>query len=59
MYVLFDKTGNFIAYSDNFPDLPNTDIFKLKLKEEESDVSKWHWEGDMFNGRMVKKSIEN
>jgi hypothetical protein len=58
MCVLFDKDGDFIAYSDDFPDLPNTDIFKLELTEETSDLSKWEWKGNMFNGKMVKKNIE-
>jgi hypothetical protein len=54
MYALFDKNKQFIGYSPDFPDTPGLDIFKLEIPEDKSDITKWKWEGDMFNGRMVE-----
>jgi hypothetical protein len=54
MFVLFDKNKNFIGYSPDFPDTPNLNIFKLKLPEEQSDITKWVWDGDMITGKMIK-----
>jgi hypothetical protein len=53
MFVLFNKDKKFIGYSNDIPDLPTLGIFKLKIKEEQSDLTIWKWDGDM-NGKMVK-----
>jgi hypothetical protein len=53
MFVLFDKNKNFIGYSDDIPDLPTLNVLKLKLPKEKEDISKWKWEGNMFNGKMI------
>lgn len=59
MFVLFNQDKQFIAYSDdNFPDFPTLNVFKLKIPEEQSDLSQWKWEGDMFNGKMTKIKLE-
>jgi len=60
MYVIFNKNNKFIGYSDNdFPDYPNLDLLKLKLPEDQSDLSEWWWEGDMLTGKMVKQTPQN
>jgi hypothetical protein len=53
MFVLFNKNKEFVGYSEDMPDLPNVNIFKLKLPEDKSDITKWKWEGDMFTGKMI------
>lgn len=54
MYALFDKDKKFIGYSPDFPENPGLNIFKFKLPEDKSDLTKWKWVGDMFTGKMVK-----
>jgi hypothetical protein len=56
MFVLFNKDKNFIGYSEDIPDLPTLNIFRLKLPEDKQDITEWGWEGDMFNGKMVKRN---
>jgi hypothetical protein len=56
MFVLFDKNKNFIGYSEDIPDLPTLNIFRLKLPKDKQDITEWGWEGDMFNGKMVKRN---
>jgi hypothetical protein len=53
MFVLFNNEKQFVGYSEDIPDLPTLSIFKLKLPEEVSDIKKWKWVGDMFNGKMI------
>ena len=53
MFVLFDKNKNFIGYSEDIPDLPTLNVLKLKIPEEKKDISKWRWEGNLLNGKMV------
>jgi hypothetical protein len=59
MYVIFDKNNNFVGYSDNnLEDFPNLEIFKMKIPEEQSDLTEWWWEGDMLTGRMVRQNFQ-
>jgi len=53
MFALFNKEKQFIGYSEDIPNLPNLNIFKLKLPEDKSDITKWEWAGDMFTGKMI------
>ena len=59
MFVLFNKDKNLIGYSEDMPDFPHLNIFKLKLPEETSDIKKWEWVGDMLNGKMIPKKNIN
>lgn len=60
MYAIFNKNNKFVGYSDtDFPDYPNLEILKLKIPEEQCDLSKWWWEGDMLTGKMVEQKIQN
>lgn len=56
MFVLFNKDKNFIGYSEDIPDLPTLNVFRLKLPEDKQDITEWGWEGNMFNGKMVKRN---
>jgi hypothetical protein len=56
MFALFNKNKKFIGYSEDIPDLPTMEIFKLPLPEDKKDISKWEWVGDMFDGKMVKRN---
>jgi hypothetical protein len=58
MYALFNKDKKLVGYSEDFPDTPNLDIFKYEILEEQSNLMEWKWEGDMLNGKMVKKNLE-
>jgi hypothetical protein len=60
MFVLFNKEKEFMGYSPDMPDIPLLEIFKLKLPDEVSDITKWKWDGDMFTGKMVpiEKNID-
>jgi hypothetical protein len=58
MFVLFNKEKQFVGYSEDIPDLPTLNIFKLKLSDDVSDITKWKWEGDMFNGKMIPIEIK-
>ena len=58
MFALFNKDKEFIGYSEDIPDLPTLNIFKLKLPEEVKDVSKWTWQGDMLRGKLVPNDKE-
>lgn len=59
MYALFNKEKKIIGYSEDFPDTPNLDVFKVKLPEEKSNLMEWKWCGDMLTGNMVKINLEN
>lgn len=55
MLVVFNKHKQFVGYADDeFPDMPNLELLTLRIPDEQSDLTVWWWEGDMFNGRMVK-----
>ena len=54
MYALFGKDHKFIGYSNDIPDMPTLNIFKMEIPKDKSDITKWKWVGDMFNGEMVK-----
>lgn len=54
MFVLFNKNKQFIGYSEDIPDLPTLNIFKLKIPDHISDITKYEWVGDMLNGKMVE-----
>lgn len=54
MFVLFNKDKKFVGYSEDIPDTPTLNIFKLKISDDKKDLSKWKWQGDMFSGKMVK-----
>jgi len=54
MFALFNKERKFIGYSEDIPDLPTLNIFKLKLPENQKDITKWRWEGNFPDGKMVK-----
>jgi hypothetical protein len=58
MFALFDKNKKFIGYSDDFPDHPTLNVFKFKIPDDKTDIMKWHWVGDMFNGGMQKIEVE-
>ena len=51
MFVLFNKEKKFIGYSPDLPDSSN--ILKIKIPDEQSNLSMWKWEGDYENGGMV------
>jgi hypothetical protein len=55
MFVLFNNNKEFIGYGDDVPDIPILNIFKLKLPEHVSDITKYEWSGDMFNGKMIER----
>jgi len=55
MFVLFNRDKKFIGYSDDIPDIPTLNVFKLKLPEAVNDIIKYEWIGDMFNGKMVER----
>jgi len=59
MFALFNSENQLIGYSDDLPDNPSYNIFKIKLPDDKTDLLKWRWEGDMFNGKMVKILVEN
>jgi hypothetical protein len=55
MLVIFNKDKKFVGYADDeFPDMPHLELLTLRIPDEQSDLTKWWWEGDMFNGKMVK-----
>lgn len=51
MFVLFNKDKKFIGYSSDISE--NSELLKLEIPEEKSDISFWKWEGTYENGRMV------
>lgn len=55
MFVLFNKNKEFIGYSPEFPE--NSEILKIEIPEEKSDISLWKWEGTYDNGRMAPINI--
>jgi hypothetical protein len=58
MYALFNKNKELIGYSEDFPDTPNLDVFKIKIPENEKNLNEWNWVGDMLNGKMQKITLE-
>ena len=58
MYALFNKNKQLIGYSDNFPDTPNLDVFKIKIPENKKNLNEWCWVGDMLNGEMKKINLD-
>jgi len=55
MFALFNKNKEFVGYSPEIPE--NSEILKIKLPEEKSDILTWKWEGDYDTGRMVPIDI--
>jgi hypothetical protein len=55
MYALFNEKKELIGYSYNdFPEMEKLKLQKVKIKDEESDIGKYQWIGNMDNGKMVK-----
>lgn len=58
MYALFNKNKQLIGYSEDFPNTPNLDVFKIKIPENKKDLNEWHWVGNMLDGEMQKITLE-
>lgn len=58
MYILFNRYHEVVGYSPDIPDTPNLNIFKVKIPEDQRDLTKWKWQGDMLTGKMVKIDVE-
>jgi hypothetical protein len=60
MFALFNSKKEFIGFSGDMPDHPNSNIFKIKINEDKRDLTKWRWIGDFFNGKMINiKDLKN
>lgn len=55
MFALFNKNKEFIGYSPEIPE--GSEILKIKIPEDKSDILIWKWEGDYDTGKMVPVDI--
>ena len=55
MFALFNKNKEFIGYSPEVPE--NSELLKIKIPKEKSDILAWKWEGDYDTGNMVPIDI--
>jgi len=50
MYALFNNNKVFIGYS---PEIPHEHLLSKEIPPEQSDFTRWRWEGNYDNGRMI------
>jgi hypothetical protein len=56
MFALFNSNNKeFIGYSPNVPE--SADLLKIEISKDKSDITKWKWEGNYDNGKMVSLDI--
>jgi hypothetical protein len=51
MYAIFNSENKFISYSDQKMEHP---FLCVEIPPEKSDILKWRWDGDFYNGKMVR-----